>query len=364
MLYVSKALVVPALEFVMGIPAPGPGPRADLLRGSGGTLTTDTYEQQPSGAPPRQLIHYSQFPFVPAVKAQTFGRIALSGPSGSGKTPVALKVAAALGGRIGMIETAHGQAAQYADEVDFEVCPPLTFCSPEVLVAALADCAARGYDVVVVDSFSLFWSGNGGVRDQADDASQSAGDSKAGWREVRPRERRMMDALFNYPGHVIVTLRSKTHYVPEIDEQGRNFIRRLGGKPEARDGIEYEFQITAALEADHSIVVVKALGAALGSEVVHRSGEDFGAKIRAWLEAGAPMTPPEPVEELILRVMSPDISFEELGAVRETVRRRYLEDLQVPGENGQPVPINTYITNRGRAMQQQAAQEAHATPSA
>ncbi|MFJ3182454.1 AAA family ATPase [Streptomyces sp. NPDC086796] len=327
-------------------------------------MTTDTYEQQPSGAPPRQLIHHSQFPFAPAVKSQTFGRIALSGPSGSGKTPVALKIAAALGGRIGMIETAHGQAAQYADEVDFEVCPPLTFCSPEVLVAALADCAARGYATVVIDSFSLFWSGNGGVRDQADDASQSAGDSKAGWREVRPRERRMMDALFNYPGHVIVTLRSKTHYLPETDEQGRNFVRRLGGKPEARDGIEYEFQITAALEADHTLVVTKALGTALASATVHRSGEEFGDKIRAWLEAGAPMTPPEPVEALILRVMSPDISFEELGAVRETVRRRYLEDLQVPGDDGQPVPINTYINNRGRVMQQQAAQDAHATTSA
>ncbi|MEV7157013.1 AAA family ATPase [Streptomyces sp. NPDC014983] len=322
-------------------------------------MTTDTYEQQPSGAPPRQLIHCSQFRFTPAVKPQTFGRIALSGPSGSGKTPVALKIAAALGGRIGVIETAHGQAAQYADEVEFEVCPPLTFCSPEVLVAALADCAARGYDVVVIDSFSLFWSGTGGVRDQADDASQGAGDSKAGWREVRPRERRMMDALFSYPGHVIVTLRSKTHYVPETDEQGRTFIRRLGGKPEARDGIEYEFQVTAALEADHTLVVTKALGTTLASEVVHRSGEEFGAKIRAWLEAGAPMTPPEPVEDLIARVMSPDISFEELGALRETVRRRFLEDLRVPGHDGQPVPINTYINSRGWQLQQQAAQEAH-----
>lgn len=330
----------------------------------GGTLTTDTYQPQPSSAPPHQPIHHSQFSFAPAVKPQTFGRIALSGPSGSGKTPIALKIAAALGGQIGMIETAHGQAAQYADEVNFEVCPPLTFCSPEMLVSVLADCAARGYEVVVIDSFSLFWSGNGGVRDQADDASQSAGDTKAGWREVRPRERRMMDALFNYPGHVIVTLRAKTHYVPETDEQGRNFIRRLGGRPEARDGIEHEFQVTVALEADRTLVVTKALGSDPASKVVHRSGEEFGAEIRAWLEAGAPMTPPEPVEELILRIMSPDTSFEELGGLRETVRRRYLEDLMIPGDDGQPVPVNTYITNRGWAMQQQYAQEAHVAASA
>lgn len=326
-------------------------------------MTTDTFEK-PSGAPPRQLVHHSQFPFAPAVKPQTFGRIALGGPSGSGKTLSALKIAAALGGRIGVIETAHGQAAQYADEIDFEVCPPLTFCSPEVLVSALADCAARSFGVVVIDSFSLFWSGNGGVRDQADDATKAgAGGKDAAWREVRPRERRMMDALFSYPGHVIVTLRSKTHYVPEADEQGRYFIRRLGGKPEGRDGIEYEFGLTATLEADHTLVVTKALSADLASEVVNRPGEEFGAKVRAWLEAGTPMTPPEPVEELIRRTTSPDTSFEELGTLRETVRRRYLDDLQIPADDGPPVPITAYIVDRGKAMQQQRLQDGHATTS-
>ncbi|MCX4784047.1 MULTISPECIES: AAA family ATPase [unclassified Streptomyces] len=294
------------------------------------------------------------------MRTQTRGRIALGGPSGSGHTFTALAIAAGLGSSTAVIEAVHGHASQYADLFDFDVCPPLSYCSPESLVAALATCAALGYGTVVIDSFSLFWAGPGGILEQVDDAAKrgSGGGNNAGWKEVRPRERRMLDALFAYPGDVVVTLRSTMEYVLEPDEQGRKHPRRVGGKPVAREGIEYEFNFVASLDTDHTLVVNKALSPGLAGTVVHRPGREFGAQIRAWLDEGAPQSPTEPVASLIARARRPEATFDELGALMRTVRARFLEDVQIADDDGEtPIDLGVYITRRGSALQATQAQD-------
>ena len=177
--------------------------------------------------------------FSRASKEQAKARIALTGPTGSGKTYTALVVAGGLGERVALIDTERGSASKYADEFTFDTLQ-LTSFEPPALVDALAVAAHDGYDALVVDSFSHFWSGTGGMLEQVDHAAKRIGgaNSFAGWKEARPMERAMIDALLAYPGHVIVTMRAKTEYVVDSDERGRKVPRKVGLKPDQRDGIE------------------------------------------------------------------------------------------------------------------------------
>ncbi|MFG2210545.1 AAA family ATPase [Streptomyces sp. NPDC048638] len=315
-------------------------------------------QETPTARPP-----HPQFPFGPAVKTRLPGRIALMGPSGSGKTYTALQLASALGSTTAVIEAVHGHAAKYADRFDFHVCPPLTYCSPEALIAVLAECAARGYQTVIVDPYTLFWSGHGGVLEQVDDATKrGSSGNKSGWGEVRPRERRMWDALFAYPGHVIVTLRSKTEYHLEADEQGGHAMRRFGGRPEHRDGAEYEFNFVGAMDSDNTLVVLKALCVDLSGAVVAKPGADFAGRVRDWLQDGAPSAEPVPVTELIAQARHPEATHAGLGQLRDTVRARFLEDVLMPDDDGVTlVRMEDYITRRGWAVQAAAVQDAPAS---
>ncbi|HZE34069.1 MAG TPA: ATP-binding protein, partial [Actinoallomurus sp.] len=184
------------------------------------------------------------FTFAPATKEAAKARIALAGPSGSGKTYTALVTARALaaGGKVAVIDTERESASLYADEFTFDTLNMHAY-DPRDLVKALGAAGAAGYAVVIVDSLSHFWMGSGGMLEQVDHAAKRSygGNSFGGWKEARPMERQMIDALLGYPGHVIVTMRTKTEWVVQENERGRKEPKKIGTKPEQRDGIEYEF---------------------------------------------------------------------------------------------------------------------------
>jgi len=102
--------------------------------------------------------------FAPATRSEAKARVALVGPTGAGKTWTALEWATVLakGGRIAVIDTENGSASLYSDQYKFDTAswpPPYT---PLKLVNALEH-AASEYDVIVIDSLTHFWQGQGGV---------------------------------------------------------------------------------------------------------------------------------------------------------------------------------------------------------
>lgn len=226
-------------------------------------------------------------------------RIALAGPSGCGKTWTALAFGAALGRHMVVIDTERASATLYAGEGEGEFAfdhLDMPSYEPEALIAALHQCAAAGYDVVVLDSLTHFWSGQGGVLEQVDRAAKrsSGGNTFAAWKDVRPMERRLMDAMVSYPGHVLVTMRTKTEYVIEEDSRGRKVPRKIGMKPEQREGIEYEFDLVADLDYEHTLVVTKSRCRVLADAVVQRPDGRVAATLRDWLASGATPTGPPP----------------------------------------------------------------------
>lgn len=224
--------------------------------------------------------------FKPATREASHARIALSGPSGSGKTYTALALATALAGSVAVIDTERGSASKYVglNGWAFDTVQPDSY-APLSLVGLLGEAAGGGYGCVVVDSLSHYWMGVDGMLEQADRRARN-GNSFSGWKEVRPDERRMIDALVAYPGHVVVTMRSKTEYVIEEDSRGKKVPRKVGLKPEQRDGIEYEFDVVGDLDHDNTLTVVKSRIHTLARQVIPLPGEDFAKQIATWLSEG------------------------------------------------------------------------------
>jgi hypothetical protein len=293
------------------------------------------------------------FTFAPATREQAKARIALAGPSGSGKTFTALSLGKVLGDRMAVIDTEHGSASKYAVGADgqgfvFDALN-LTNFSPQNLVAALAAAGQARYPVVIVDSLSHFWSGVGGMLEQADNAARKyGGNSFAGWKDARPMERQLVEALLAYPGHVIVTMRSKTEYVIEENERGRKTPRKIGMKPEQRDGIEYEFDVVGDLDVDNTLMITKTRCSALAGGVIRQPGEQLATTILEWLSGGTPVVD---TVTYIDRAVAPDLTLEGAQALyREIEARGLLGSALLHPDTAEPTALGPYLLGRGKSL--------------
>lgn len=292
--------------------------------------------------------------FTRATKAQAKARLAFAGPSGSGKTYTSLTTATALGGRIAFIDTERGSASKYADLFTFDVLTMHTY-DPRDLVKALAAAGANGYDVVVVDSLSHFWMGIGGMLEQVDHAAKRSGGGNtfAGWKEARPMERAMVDALLSYPGHVIVTMRTKTEWVVEENDRGKKVPKKIGTKPEQREGIEYEFDIVGDLDLDNTLIVSKSRCKPLAKAVIREPGEEFGHKVKEWLSAG--VEPATPVTQVRDEALKPDTTVDQLLVMYRREEAAGRLGAAVEDADGNPVSLGDLIKQLGRERKQAAA---------
>lgn len=230
--------------------------------------------------------------FQKATKHESKLRMALFGPSGSGKTFTALVIAQGLGGKTAVIDTEHGSASKYADKFDFDVCELDSF-GPETYIDTIAAAEAAGYDNLVIDSLSHAWVGKDGALEQVDRAAKrSQGNSFAGWRDVTPLHNRLIDAMISSKCHIIATMRSKTEYLVEKNEQGRSAPRKVGLAPVQRDGMEYEFDITGEMTQDNELIVGKTRCTEIAGKVYTKPDGKMVDVIKAWL-SGAPVEPPK-----------------------------------------------------------------------
>lgn len=234
--------------------------------------------------------------FKKAVKHEAKLRLALIGPAGSGKTYSALSIAQHLGERVAVVDTEHGSASKYADIFDFDTLAPDTF-SPTVYIEAIEAAEEAGYDVLILDSLSHAWAGKGGLLEFVDNqAKKNRGNSFMAWREATPLHNRLIDTMLACNLHLIVTMRSKTEYVVEQDARGKTTIRKVGLQPVQRDGLEYEFDVTADLDLDNMLIVSKTRCPALKDKTFAPAGENIAVILNEWL-SGEPAPEPKPKVE-------------------------------------------------------------------
>lgn len=286
--------------------------------------------------------------FTPATRAASKARIALTGPSGSGKTYTALAIAHEFAGpddRIAVIDTERGRAALYAglNGWAFDTVSPAAF-SPQSLVEVLGAASGAGYDVLIIDSWSHYWMGVDGMLEQVDRRATN-GNKFSGWKEMRPDERRMVDAIVSYPGHIIVTLRVKTEYVIEENDRGKKVPRKVGLKPEQRDNIEYEFDVIGDLDYDNTLTVSKTRVPVLNGAIIPKPGPEFAATMRDWLAEGEDVPGP-----LLYRAdaLDPDATVDGLKALWGRVRDAGLLNAPVTDEDGNPTVLGDLIVARAK----------------
>ena len=252
------------------------------------------------------------FEFKPAVRTKLKARMAIDGPTGSGKTFTGLTAATAFAptGKIAVIDTERGSASLYSDIFKFDVLE-LDYYDPLTYVEAIKSAEGYGYEVILIDSLSHAWEGEGGALDQVDqNAAKLRGNSYAAWRTVTPKHRKLVDTMLRSSAHVIATMRSKMEYVQEKDNDGKTQIRKIGLAPVQRSGMEYEFTWVIDIDTDHTAVVSKSRAADLADKVQNKPDVEWFKQFYDWLVKG--VEPPRTKQELIDFATSIGLGMEDI----------------------------------------------------
>lgn len=293
----------------------------------------------------------SDFDFVTATKEQSKARVALAGPSGSGKTMTGLILATRLadGGRTAVIDTERGSASKYAGNgpglFRFDRLNMYRY-DPRDLPKALASAAKAGFESVLIDSLSRFWSGAGGMLEFVDAAAKRSygSNSFGGWKEARPVENEMIEAMLGYPGHVVVTMRTKTAYEITEDDRGRKVPVKIGLQPEQRNGIEYEFDVVGDMDLENTLTVSKSRCSELSGRVIHRPDYAVAETLLAWLTDGVAGQTPNDYRDIAL---DPATGRDDLRDLYRLVAADGKLAAMVMDDRGQVVTLRDLITRKG-----------------
>jgi len=223
--------------------------------------------------------------FKKAEKKQARLRLGITGPSGSGKTFSALRLAKGFGGKIAVIDTEKGSASLYADRFEFDVLELTPPYSPDRYIEAMTAAINEGYQIIIMDSISHAWAGEGGILNIKEKLDARGGNSFANWAKMTPMQEKFIAALINCPAHLIVTMRSKQEHV-QVSENGKTKIQKVGLAPIQRDGFEYELTTVFDIAINHEAETSKDR-TGLFVDKIFQVTEETGKTLKAWLESGS-----------------------------------------------------------------------------
>lgn len=232
-----------------------------------------------------------------AVRPALKGRMMLSGPAGAGKTRSALIIAGVLaeGQPILGIDTEKESMLTYADDFDFTHLPWAPPYDPRELVTVLAE-AGPEYGVIIVDSLSHFWRKEGGVLDIANGKF-------TGWKDARPVQEDLVEAILNCPAHVVLGVRSKVEHTQET-ENGKQVVKKLGMAAQQDDDLEFEMNVAIELSMDHTATISKSRTTVLPVSRAFRPGQiaEMARLYGDWLKGGEPPAARDILADLLDRI--------------------------------------------------------------
>jgi hypothetical protein len=252
------------------------------------------------------------FTFRPAARENVSLLIGLSGASGSGKTYTAMRLAHGIAGDrpFAVIDTEAGRAKHYADRFRFDhgdLHPPFT---PAAYADAIAAADAAHYPVIVVDSTSHEWAGEGGILDwQEAELQRMAGDDwkkreackMAAWIRPKMAHKQMVQRLLQIRAHLILCFRAEPKIEMVRGEGGKMEIREKqsltglhGWIPICEKTLPYELTASFLLMADRPGVPQP-----IKLQEQHRAlfpldqpiTEESGARLAAWARGASASTP-------------------------------------------------------------------------
>lgn len=234
--------------------------------------------------------------FIKAERKKARLRLGISGVAGSGKTMGALLAAYGITGdwgKIAVIDTEYASASLYADykKNGIEIGQFMTATieapfEPEKYIALIKEAERAGMEVIIIDSLTHAWAGEGGLLDRQGKVADKTGNSWTAWRGITPVHNTLVNSLLESPCHIIATLRAKQDYVQEKDEKtGKTTIKKVGINPIQRDGMEYEFTTFIDIDNSHTATTSKDRTSLLDGKSF-RLGIETGRQLKEWLEKG------------------------------------------------------------------------------
>lgn len=196
------------------------------------------------------------FKFVASRRIKEYVRAGVSGVSGSGKTLGALRMAGGLArgnwSKVFYIQLERNDKNAYNNDKEWGVGAYMRLENPitppysmDVVMGALRAAALQGAEVVVFDSVSLVWAGEGGILDEKERLDASY----AGWSKVNPGWYSFINWIVaDSPYHFIGTFRAEEKRVAvEVPREGggkpKMEIKSLGEKEISRPNTRYEFNL-------------------------------------------------------------------------------------------------------------------------
>lgn len=229
----------------------------------------------------------------PARKERSSMSIALAGASGSGKTMTALEIGTGLAGsqgRMVVIDTEGRRALHYARRFKFDHVPFDPPFNPERCTQAIRELQSDGYDVIIFDSASDEYEGQGGLQEMAD--------AEGAWIKTKARHKHnLIRHLRNCPGTVIFCLRAEEK-VKVVKENGRTVFQPQGWLPICEKRFMYDMTVSMTLSPETPGMPRFDLPRKIGADFVGLFQKDklidriIGEKLRAWaLDVDAPFVP-------------------------------------------------------------------------
>lgn len=216
--------------------------------------------------------------------------IALAGTSGSGKTVTALKIARGMvndPSEIGFLDTENKRGSLYADILDGafmigDLIPPF---SPNRFNTAIKEFQDAGVKVLIIDSASHEWEGEGGCEDIAN-LPLTQGKKMANWVGAKREHKSFMNTLLHCNMNVIVCLRARE----KTDFKDPNKPVSLGIQPICEKNFMFEMTASLLMENEGKKQTFLKLPFFLKDAFISDSngylGENTGRAIIKWLEMG------------------------------------------------------------------------------
>jgi hypothetical protein len=250
--------------------------------------------------------------FSKAVRKSVPMLLSIAGTSGSGKTYSGLLLAAGLagpGGKVGMIDTENGRGAMYADSpgivkalpngfLRLQLDPPFT---PSRYTEAISVAEKEGLSVLLVDSTTHEWEGQGGCCDIAENNKLRG---MPNWSMAKMAHKRFLNHCLSSPMHIVFCLRArdKVKIVPVVNpETGKEKteVVPIGLQAIAEKSFVFEMLVSILLDEKTHFASPLKVPEPL-AHLFHGGAlltKEDGERIRQWNETGSALAPGEQLQK-------------------------------------------------------------------
>lgn len=219
--------------------------------------------------------------------------LGIAGPTGSGKTLTALYIARGMvsnSSEIGFLDTENGRGSYYADKLDgpFQIADLYPPFSPSRYSTAIKEFQDAGVKVLVIDSVSHEWEGEGGCDDIA--AQKMGASNRANWIGAKREHKRFMNTLLQSNMHVICCIRARE----KSDFKNPDKPVSLGMQPICEKNFMFEMTASVMIgnqgKTQDPLKVPNFLQEAFGGGKDY-IGSETGKKVLAWADGGEKENP-------------------------------------------------------------------------